>query len=69
MAEQEAPRTAQLMRENQKLRQQLYECRSMLRTIFIRNLIEDSVNPIHTSNLSSQLEKNGVVLPYPDVMV
>lgn len=69
MAEQEAPRTAQLMRENQRLRQQLYECRSMLRTIFIRNLIEDSVNPIHTSNLSSQLEKNGVVLPYPDVMV
>lgn len=27
MAEQEAPRTAQLMRENQRLRQQLYECR------------------------------------------
>lgn len=69
MSDPESLRPAQLMRENQRLRQQLYECRSMLRTIFIRNLIEDSVNPIHTSNLSSQLEKNGVVLPYPDVMV
>ena len=69
MTESEALRPAQLVRENQRLRQELYECRNMLRTIFIRTLIEDSVNPIHTSNLSSQLEKNGVVLPYPDVMV
>ena len=43
-------RLAQLVRENQRLRQELYECRNMLRSIFVRNLIEDSVNPVHTSN-------------------
>lgn len=36
---------------------------------FVRNLIEDSVNPVHTSNLSSQLEKNGVQLPWADLMI
>ena len=62
-------RLAQLVRENQRLRQELYECRNMLRSIFVRNLIEDSVNPVHTSNLSSQLEKNGVQLPWADLMI
>ena len=62
-------RRAQLVRENQRLRQELYECRKMLRGIFVRNLIEDSVNPVHTSNLSSQLEKNGVQLPWADLMI
>ena len=62
-------RRAQLVRENQRLRQELYECRNMLRGIFVRNLIEDSVNPVHTSNLSSQLEKNGVQLPWADLMI
>ncbi len=69
MESSENTRRAQLVRENQRLRQELYECRKMLQNIFIRNLIEDSVNPVHTSNLSSQLEKNGITLPYPDVMV
>ena len=62
-------RLAQLVRENQRIRQELYECRNMLRSIFVRNLIEDSVNPVHTSNLSSQLEKNGVQLPWADLMI
>ena len=62
-------RRAQLVRENQRLRQALYECRKMLRGIFVRNLIEDSVNPVHTSNLSSQLEKNGIRLPWADLMI
>ena len=62
-------RRAQLVRENQRLRQALYECQKMLRGIFVRNLIEDSVNPVHTSNLSSQLEKNGIRLPWADLMI
>lgn len=62
-------RMAQLMRDNQRLRRELRECRDMLQNIFIKNIIEDSVNPIHTSNLSSQMEKNGIVLPYPDLLV
>ena len=65
----EEQRLAQLVRENQRLRQELSECRKMLQGIFVRNLIEDSVNPVHTSNLSSQLEKNGIRLSWPDVMI
>lgn len=65
----EEQRLAQLVRENQRLRQELTECRKMLQGIFVRNLIEDSVNPVHTSNLSSQLEKNGIRLSWPDVMI
>ncbi len=62
-------RRAQLLRENQRLRQELHECQKMLRGVFIRNLIEDSVNPVHTSNLSSQLEKNGIRLPWADLII
>ena len=69
MAQESGKRMAHLMRENQKLRRELRECRDMLQNIFVKNLIEDSVDPIHTSNLSSQLEKNGIRLPYPDLLV
>lgn len=41
----------------------------MLQKIFVRNLIEDSVNPIHISNLDSQLEKNDIMLDSPWVLV
>ena len=58
-----------LQAENQQLRRELLECRAMLQNIFVRNLIEDSVNPIHISNLDSQLEKNGIVLDSPWVLV
>lgn len=58
-----------LQEENQQLRRDLRESQAMLRNIFIRNLIEDSVNPIHISNLDSQLEKNGIVLDSPWVLV
>ena len=69
MAQESGKCIAHLMRENQKLRRELRECRDMLQNIFVKNLIEDSVDPIHTSNLSSQLEKNGIRLPYPDLLV
>lgn len=58
-----------LAEENDRLRRELMSCRKMLQNIFIRNLIEDSVNPIHTSNLESQLEKNGIVLDDTQVLV
>lgn len=58
-----------LQEENQQLRRELLSCRNMLQNIFIRNLIEDSVNPIHTSNLDSQLEKNGIMLASTQVLV
>lgn len=61
--------TKALQEENQQLRRELLSCRSMLQNIFIRNLIEDSVNPIHTSNLDSQLEKNGILLDDTRVLV